>query len=331
MDDQPHNAASGVLRAAVFAGIAGVVFAAGWFLFTRTKGNEMNPYEYNLDEFRKVPAALLAYDERELLAPGVAAPAGIAVDAEDRLCVAGADAFAVFASDLSPIGRYPLQAPARAVATANGNVYVGAGDHVDVYGASGAFESSWGSLGEDARISGIAAGQGGVYVAELTSRLVWHFDASGTLIGQIGRPNPGADYQGFRLPGAFFDVALAPGGALLAANPGMQRIERYSPGGTLESTWGKASMDIDGFCGCCNPTHIAAGPGGAVVTSEKGLPRVKVYNGEGALEAVVAGPDAFEEGALGLDLAVDSTGRIFVLDPAAGKVRVFTRKAAEVK
>lgn len=331
MAEKRRNVALGVLRAALFAGLAGAVFAAGWYLFRRTRGNDMNPYEYNLDEFRKVPAALLKYDEGEPLAPGVTDPAGITVDADDRLYVVGTDAFAVFTPEGAPVGRHPLKSPGLAIAVYGGKVYIGAGGHVDVYTAEGAFESSWMGLGEDALITGIAADESGVYAAEFESRLVWRFDASGTLLRHIGRGDPGADHHGFRLPSPFFDVAVAPGGALWAVNPGMQRIERYSADGTLESMWGTASMGIEGFCGCCNPTHLAIAPGGGFVTSEKGLPRVKLYNSDGALEAVVAGPDAFEEGTVGLDLAADSAGRIFVLDPAAGKVRVFTRKAAEVE
>jgi hypothetical protein len=82
-------------------------------------------------------------------------------------------------------------------------------------------------------------------------------------------------------------------------------------------------MDIEGFCGCCNPTHFAFLPDGSFVTSEKGIPRVKVYDRLGRLAAVVAGPDRFREGVQGLDLAVDQTERILVLDPARRAVRVF--------
>jgi hypothetical protein len=58
---------------------------------------------------------------------------------------------------------------------------------------------------------------------------------------------------------------------------------------------------------------------------------VKVYSAQGEFEGVVAAPDRFAKDDAGLDLAVDSTGRIFVLDPAAGKVRVFVRKTAETR
>ena len=89
------------------------------------------------------------------------------------------------------------------------------------------------------------------------------------------------------------------------------------------------------FQGCCNPTQFVLLDDGSVVTSEKGLPRVKVLDKAGALTSVVAGPELFlplrcptadcTKGKT-LDLAVDSHGRILVLDPSSSTVRIFTKK-----
>ena len=65
---------------------------------------------------------------------------------------------------------------------------------------------------------------------------------------------------------------------------------------------------------------------GSFVTSEKGIPRVKVYDQTGQFKTVVAGPEAFADGTIGLDLAVDDNDRIYVLDPKKKAVRVFVKK-----
>ena len=44
--------------------------------------------------------------------------------------------------------------------------------------------------------------------------------------------------------------------------------------------------------------------------------------------SVVAGAEQFDEGTVGLDLAVDSNQRIFVLDPKRKRVRIFAKKEA---
>jgi hypothetical protein len=62
------------------------------------------------------------------------------------------------------------------------------------------------------------------------------------------------------------------------------------------------------------------------VTSEKGLPRVKVYGADGKFAGVVAGFETFSPEVVGLDLAVDSKGRVYVLDPASKTVRVYVQK-----
>ena len=44
------------------------------------------------------------------------------------------------------------------------------------------------------------------------------------------------------------------------------------------------------------------------------------------LEAVIAGPDAFIEGTVDLDLAVDSKQRIYTIDNKNKAVRIFSKK-----
>ncbi|MHC4950479.1 MAG: hypothetical protein ACYTEU_05760, partial [Planctomycetota bacterium] len=113
----------------------------------------------------------------------------------------------------------------------------------------------------------------------------------------------------------------------------------YTIDGDREWFWGRSGVDIEGFSGCCNPVALAILPGGGFVTAEKGLVRVKVYDADGEFVGVVAGPDQLgwiaplrvcktpeECKSKGFDVAVDSAGRIYVLDTLRNVVRVFEKK-----
>src|ERR1051326_107399 len=96
----------------------------------------------------------------------------------------------------------------------------------------------------------------------------------------------------------------------------------------ISNLLGVTTTAIEGFCGCCNPIGISLLPNDRCVTAEKGLPRVKVYSSRGELESVIAGPELFaadarridDESAPALDAAVDSRGRIFILDLARNEI-----------
>ncbi len=163
-------------------------------------------------------------------------------------------------------------------------------------------------------------------MADAGNHIVWKFDKSGNRLKRIGEKDEARDIPGFIIPSPYFDVALDPDGFLWVANTGRHSIENYTKDGDFRTSWGEFSMGIEGFSGCCNPSHFAILEDGSFVTSEKGLARVKVYNRIGALVSVVALPDQFIEGTIGLDLAVDSSQRIYVLDPRQKLVRIFEKK-----
>lgn len=139
----------------------------------------------------------------------------------------------------------------------------------------------------------------------------------------------------FVVPSPYFPIAMGPDGLLRVSNPGAHRVEAFTLDGHLELAWGKPSERIEGFCGCCNPAHLAVLPDGRIVTAEKGIPRVKVYSAEGTFEGVVAGPESLSPNLAAatetredlrlhpVSVAADSRGRILVLDPVARCVKIF--------
>jgi sugar lactone lactonase YvrE len=207
----------------------------------------------------------------------------------------------------------------------SGGLYLGMIDHIEVYDQKGIRKSQWESPGDESIITSIAVSKEFVFVADAGYQTVWKYDRNGSVLRQIGEEDKDKDIPGYIGPSPFFDVCIDPDGFLWVANTGLHSLENYTFDGDLRSSWGEYSMEVEGFCGCCNPTHISILEDGKFVTSEKGIARVKVYNRLGELVSVVAGPDQFVDGTEGLDLAIDSIGRIYIVDPKKKAVRIFEK------
>jgi hypothetical protein len=287
------------------------------------------PFQDDVEEMERTDPELVIYREILQIQVDMERLSGITTGPEDRLFVSGDKSILIMTREGRPVRWIDLEEPVQCVASGeDGILYVGMADHVEVYFATGKRKAVWADLGHEALITSIAVKGEDVYVADAGNKMVMRFNVSGRLIGYIGRGNETTDVQRFVIPSPYFDVAVEKDGSLWVVNPGRHSVLNFTPGGSFLSSWGYSSTAIDGFCGCCNPSHIAVTGGGVFVTSEKGIPRVKVYDENGEFIGVVAGHEQFKEGSVGLDLAVDSQGRIIVLDPNRRAVRIFTEKTS---
>ena len=330
------------------AGSAGV-FAVGSGAFAASiglargagAGKDPNPFAYDVERLRKTDPKLIHYEQAGHFTCPSRDPRRIAIGPEDRVYIAAGDSVSVLDRDGSRISEIPLGTAARCVAVAgDGTTYAGVRDHVEVFDAQGKRLATWDSPGKRTWFTALAVGENDVFAADAGDRVVLRNDKSGKLVGRIGEKNKEKNVPGLILPSPYLDVKFGRDGLLRLNNTGRHRVEAYTPGGDLEFSWGKPSGGIEGFCGCCNPVGLALLPDGRQVTCEKGLPRVKVYSAQGTFESVVAGPESFVENAKatfvkgtedcrlgGLDAAVDSQQRIYILDLVANDVRVMKRKA----
>lgn len=335
------------IQGAGFVGLGGALgFAASRFLSdTKNKKpssvRDISTYDltYDLSAFSKVDPSLIQYEEAGKIKTRFQTLRGIAVGPENRIYVAADKTIRVHNSDTTFLSEIRLNdSPRCLTVTDDGTLYVGMKNHLEVYNPEGVCEANWDSLDPNAVLTSIAVSGKDVFVADAGNRTILRYDASGKLVRRIGKKDEDRDVPGFVVPSPYFDLAVASDGLLRIANPGQHRVEAYTFDGDFEFSWGKVSMDIDGFCGCCNPVNFAMLPDGRFVTCEKGLPRVKIYDADGTFSGVVAGPETFAgtesacnlEGLSncqkgGLDVAVDSQGRILVMDPIERSVRIFTK------
>jgi len=332
------------LGAVLIVSLAGVLFFGIQAVKENSRRNTDNPFAYDLAEYISSGEDLILYSEVPPLLPGLNQITALAVGKADRIYVAGDGGVTVFSSDGEKLAFHRLSDRAKAptdfetsftprclAVDGNGDIYAGMAEGIVILDSRGSIKASWESPSDKAIFTSIALAEEYVFVADAGTRVVWRLDRSGLNPRRIGDRNPDRDIPGFVIPSPYFDVAVDDDGFVWAANTGRHSLENYTVDGDLRASWGEFSMTIEGFCGCCNPSHFALTADGSFVTSEKGIPRIKIINRAGLLAAVVAVPSQFAEGTKGLDLAVDSGGRILVLDPVRKTVRIFIEKKKEGK
>jgi len=306
--------------------LVSVLQFSGFFKTPVAKQSE-NPYEYNLDELKKVDPKLLQWKEISTTSIDIDYPIGITVDVNDNIYISGDNKLQLYNSNLEVKSNFNIPNPARCIfVDTDKNIFLGMKNHVEVYSNSGEKISQFEAIDPKTVITSIAVNEEFIFVADAGNRIVWKLDKSGKILSKIGEKDESRDIPGFVIPSPYFDLGFDRQGELWVINPGRHFLENYSSDGDLKSSWGVASQLVQGFCGCCNPSHFAVLSDGSFITSEKGLERVKEYSVTGQLKSVIAGPDSFNEGTTGLDLTVDSKDRVIVLDPARKQIRIFMRK-----
>lgn len=300
-----------------------LILGAGLYLGSSRRRELGDSFKYSLEEYRMVDPALVLYEEIDPITPTIDGISALAIGADGQIYVAGEGAIETFPGGkrIDVSGK-----PSCLAMDDDGVLFAGMRDHVEVYSSDGK-KTVWASPGGKAYLTSIALDDDHVYVADAGSRRIWRYSKGGGEPLEIGKKDESKGVRGFFIPSPFFDMAVSRAdGSLWVVNPGHHALENYRTDGMPLSAWEATSMRIDGFSGCCNPSHFALLADGAFVTAEKGLPRVKIHNIDGSLRCVVATPDQFEEGVTGLDVAVDAEGRIHVLDPSRNVVRRFEEK-----
>jgi DNA-binding beta-propeller fold protein YncE len=298
-------------------------------------------FSYDVAEFLKIDPKLIQYAETQKITTEMQAPKCIAIDVNDRLYIGGDQMVKVF--DRNSVPQTVLKLPGQPHAVtmgADGQIYVALKNQFLAFDAAGKETGKSEPLGEKSVLTAIAQRGDWVYLADAGSREVLICDKAGAIQKRIGRMDTAAKGQGFQVPSPYFDL-LVDDAHLYVVNPGRNLVQIYTHDGNFEQAWGGTGLSVERFSPCCNPSHIARLADGRFVTSEKGINRIKVYSAKGEFQCVVAGPEelgrsaeqaqkAIDDATAGIvfDIACDSAGKVYALDPARKLVRVFASKVA---
>lgn len=281
---------------------------------------------YDITALKKVDPALIRYREVGRIHSGLLSPRVVGVDAQGRVLVGGDKVARIFTIAGDRVRDIQLnQTPTCIAATKEGNVLVGMADHVEVFRPDGADTASWPAFGAGSVPTAIAVHGDDIYVADSGRRVVVRCTIEGRVEAELGRADPSRQIPGLVVPSPHLDVAVATDGMVWISNPGRHRMEAYNRDGEPQRFFGSAGTGIEQFFGCCNPSNFSLLSDGQIVTAEKGIPRIKTFLPDGRFDSVVASPDNFGDNNMGLDIAVDLSGRVLVLEPGTQNIRIFAR------
>ncbi len=294
--------------------------------FFKKDKNQENPYAYDLRDLKETDSSQLCYKEVLTITPELDKLFAVATDQNDRIYVGGNAKVLIYKANGNLLESIDVKKDVSAMSISqDGKMYLAMNDHIEVWDTMGILYGIWETPNDKVIFTSITVNETDVFVADAGNKIVLHYNMMGELLNEIGAKDSLKGIPGFVIPSPFFDLALGRDGELWVVNPGRHSFEAYEFDGELISSWKRTSMTIEGFSGCCNPTHMALLSDGSFVTSEKGLERVKIHLPSGDFKCLVAGPESFEEGTKGIDLAVDSKDRIIVLDPKKVEVRAYDK------
>ncbi len=294
-----------------------------------------NPDMYSIDKLKQIDSSQICYREIRELKTTLKNFTAIVLDDELNAYVCSDKEVQVYNKDWKMLFSFRVDSNLSSIALDPGKaIYLGLANHVEVFDMKGKRMAVWKPYLEDSYFTSLASMGKDIYAADAQNSIILRYDDQGRLINTIGKKDTTKGVKGFIIPSLYFDIAAGPYNELWAANTGMHQLEHFSPEGELLSSWGTASMSLEGFAGCCNPVHFAILQNGYFVTYEKGLDRIKLYDPVGKYVCAVTGPAEVNEKSLNTctisapihDLAVDRDGNIYALDGQSMLVRVYARK-----
>ncbi|MBI9034787.1 MAG: hypothetical protein JEZ03_09990, partial [Bacteroidales bacterium] len=275
---------------------------------------------------KKTDSSLLCYNEVIQFSLKLEKPRAITIGQNDNLYVAGNGKVLIYNNQGALLETINTGKQATAIAiNPQLGIILAMEDHIEIWNSEAKKTAQWEGVNERSVVTSIAIHDQSIFVADAGNKIVYHYDFKGELKNTIGEKDTLQGIPGFVIPSPYFDLLIGRDDELWVVNPGRHQFEAYSFDGRLKSSWKRTSMQVDGFSGCCNPSNIALLSDGSFVTSEKGIERVKIHSPSGDFNCLVAGSEAFAEGTVGIDLAVDSQDRIFILDPHWGEIKVFKK------
>lgn len=312
----------GIIVFLIVLGVAIVAIIAMEFTSNRPDKRPANPFEYSVDEFKKVPAELITYKETRNFNVGFNEPSAITTDSS-KIYITGDNSLKIIDYKGQLLQHVNLSETPQSIEVFQNKIFLAINSEIAVYDGLGNLLTEWEIPGENSVLTSLSATDSLVFIADAGNRRILKYSAEGEFLKEFDGKSESDEIYGFIIPSPYFDIDINSFGELWAVNPGLHALENFTLDGELRGYWENTGVKLEGFSGCCNPAHFTFLEDGKFVTSEKGLVRIKIYKPSGEFEAVVAAPEKFKDEGEAPDVAVDPSGNVYALDFDKKIVRVF--------
>ena len=296
------------------------------FVKNRAGKNIANPYELEVSSYDPVDQADIISEEIRTIQLPQADYKGIDYHENLVWVISGQNVIAVDTAGLI-VTNIALTDEPTAIVVAD-QLWMAFTNYVACFDKAGNLVSRWTDWGTRSVVTSMVLFGEYLYVADAGNRIVYQYRKDGTLVRRIGEKDPDSDFGGLIIPSPYMDVEVDPNGILWVSNPGKHSLVSFNTDGSYRSSWANSSPTIEGFSGCCNPSHFALMGDNSFVTSEKMLLRVKRYDEHGEFRGVYAPGTLFDKDSFPPDICVDDQDNVILLDLKRDQIRYF--KSAQI-
>ena len=242
----------------------------------------------------------------------------VAVSPQGKIYVGGDSFISCYDQDHRLLWNTRTPYPVTSLSNWGDTIYASSMEMIMIISSSGEIKDEWGPFEDKAFITSVSSNGTNVAFADASNKMIFILDKTGGVKRMIGQ-NDGQ----FIVPSPYFEVALGSDNTLYVANTGNRRVETRTIEGKLKSYFGEPGMAPEAFCGCCNPSHLAAFADG-FVTAEKGINRIKIMDKSGKFVEYVSSRNKFTP-SVPLDIACIDGKTVYAANPADSKLYIFTR------
>ncbi len=189
-------------------------------------------------------------------------------------------------------------------------IFMAFNNHIGLYSYEGDFIEEVFQLDGKNKITSMILFSGYLFLADTVGKKIIRYNIHDKKHMEINRYNE----QKFILPSPYFELAAGQEGTFFVTDPGRRKIVNLDINMNYLSSWGKSSIALDGFAGCCNPVQLAVTNRVEFITAEKGNNRIKLYSEKGEFLDLILINDNLPKGAEIRDIAVDGNNSLYILE-----------------